>query len=136
MMYVLLLLHIALAAFPCIIAAPAPAGWTFVQNGTTGIVAIETVIVSPTLALILDRAQNDPLQLDGFSAWGAFWNLKTNTASPVSLVSDTFCGSGGFLSNGTMVSNMDCCRVSVPLMSFLFEGQHRRKSPGEPSNGT
>ncbi|KAG6884479.1 hypothetical protein C0993_010688 [Termitomyces sp. T159_Od127] len=103
-MYVPRLPIIVLASFSCVIAAPAPTGWTFVQNGTTGIVAIETVIVSPTLALMLDRAQNDPLKLDGFSAWGAFWNLETNTASPVSLVSDTFCGSGGFLSNGTMVS--------------------------------
>ncbi|KAG6889062.1 hypothetical protein C0995_004106 [Termitomyces sp. Mi166 len=86
------------------IAAPGSAGWTFVQNGTTGIVAIETVVISPTLALMFDRAQNDPLQLNGFSAWGAFWNFETNTASPVNLISDSFCGSGGFLSNGTMIS--------------------------------
>ncbi|KAG6827129.1 hypothetical protein H0H92_013131 [Tricholoma furcatifolium] len=86
------------------IAAPAPSGqWTLVQNGTTGIVALETVVVSPTLALMFDRAQNDPLQLGNFSAWGALWNFETNTASPVSLISDSFCASGGFLSNGTMV---------------------------------
>ncbi|KAG6908451.1 hypothetical protein DXG01_004534 [Tephrocybe rancida] len=84
-------------------ASPAPA-WTFVQNGTTGIVAIETIVVSRTLAITFDRAQGDPLQLNGHGAWGALWNFDTNTASPLSLVSDSFCGSGGFLSNGTMVS--------------------------------
>ncbi|KDR72992.1 hypothetical protein GALMADRAFT_158624 [Galerina marginata CBS 339.88] len=42
--------------------------------------------------------------IDGHSAWGALWNLKTNTASPLRLVTDTFCATGGFLSNGTMVS--------------------------------
>ncbi|KAG6853387.1 hypothetical protein C0991_004788 [Blastosporella zonata] len=88
-----------------VLSAPAPsAEWTFVQNGTTGIVAIETIVISPTLAITFDRAQNDPLQLNGFSAWGALWNFETNTATPLSLVSDSFCGSGGFLSNGTMVS--------------------------------
>ncbi|KNZ74338.1 hypothetical protein J132_07195 [Termitomyces sp. J132] len=53
---------------------------------------------------MFDRPQNDPLQLNGFSVWGAFWHFETNTVSPVSLISDSFCGSGGFLSNGTMVS--------------------------------
>ncbi|KAG6836314.1 hypothetical protein H0H93_009234 [Arthromyces matolae] len=79
------LLNLFAAAFPAASAPSSPAGWTFVQNGTSGIVIIEAVVVSPTLALTFDRAQNDPLQLDGFSAWGALWNFQTNTASPVSV---------------------------------------------------
>ncbi|KAF5317811.1 hypothetical protein D9619_012583 [Psilocybe cf. subviscida] len=79
-------------------------GWHFVQNGTSGLVALELIVVSPTLAIMMDRATNDPLQVDGHTTWGALWNLKTNTASPLSLVTDSFCASGGFLSNGTMVS--------------------------------
>ncbi|KAG6817321.1 hypothetical protein H0H87_010338 [Tephrocybe sp. NHM501043] len=102
-MHSLLFLSLLSAASP-ILAAPAPAEWTFVQNGTTGIVVIEAIVVSPTLAITFDRAQNDPLQLNGVGAWGALWNFETNTAMPLSLVSDSFCGSGGFLSNGTMVS--------------------------------
>ncbi|KAG6907992.1 hypothetical protein DXG01_006648 [Tephrocybe rancida] len=85
-------------------AAPSPAGWHFVQNGTTGIIALEAIVISPTLAVLFDRAQDDPLQVNGAGAWGALWNFKTNKATPLSLVSDTFCASGGFLSNGTMVS--------------------------------
>jgi hypothetical protein len=79
------------------------AGWNFVQNGTSGVLALEAMIVSPTLAILFDRASNDPLMINNNPAWGALWNLETNTASPLLVVSDTFCASGGFLSNGTMV---------------------------------
>ncbi|KAG6835353.1 hypothetical protein H0H93_002219, partial [Arthromyces matolae] len=54
-----------------IVASAAPSalqpttGWHFIQNGTTGIVAIEAMVISPTLAVLFDRAQNDPLQIDG-----------------------------------------------------------------------
>lgn len=83
--------------------ASASAGWHFVQNGTSGILALEAIVVSPTLAIFFDRATNDPLSLDGHPAWGALWNFETNTASALSVRSDSFCASGGFLSNGTMV---------------------------------
>ncbi|KAF8192156.1 glyoxal oxidase N-terminus-domain-containing protein [Pholiota molesta] len=85
-------------------AAAAAAGWEFVQNGTSGIIALEVMVVSPTLAIFFDRASNDPLMIDGHAAWGALWNFETNTASPLRVLSDTFCGSGAFLSNGTMIS--------------------------------
>ncbi|KXN92583.1 hypothetical protein AN958_04793 [Leucoagaricus sp. SymC.cos] len=85
-------------------AAAAGKGWHFVQNGTTGIVALESIIVSDTLAIFFDQATNDPLEINGHPAWGALYNLETNTASPLNLVTDSFCGSGSFLSNGTMVS--------------------------------
>lgn len=79
-------------------------GWHFVQNGTSGIVALESIIVSDTLAIFFDNYTNDPLQINGHPALGALWNLETNTASPLNVLSDTFCGSGALLSNGTMVS--------------------------------
>ncbi|KAF8149331.1 glyoxal oxidase precursor [Crassisporium funariophilum] len=86
------------------VTAVSGAGWEFVQNGTSGILALEAIVVSPTLAIFFDRASNDPLMIDGHAAWGALWNFKTNTASPLRLITDSFCASGGFLSNGTMVS--------------------------------
>ncbi|KAJ6615474.1 glyoxal oxidase precursor [Mycena sp. CBHHK59/15] len=42
--------------------------------------------------------------INGHSAWGGLWNLETNTVTALDVVSDTFCASGGLLSNGTMVS--------------------------------
>ncbi|KAF8173870.1 glyoxal oxidase precursor [Mycena galopus ATCC 62051] len=83
----------------------AGAGWEFVQNGTSGILALEAIIVSPTLAIFFDFSlTGGPLQINGHSAWGALWNLETNEATALEVVSDTFCASGGLLSNGTMVS--------------------------------
>jgi hypothetical protein len=79
-------------------------GWHFVKNGTSGVLALEAMVVSDTLVIFFDRATNDPLQVKNHTAWGALWNMETNTASPLDLASDSFCASGGFLSNGTMVS--------------------------------
>ncbi|KAJ7588942.1 glyoxal oxidase N-terminus-domain-containing protein [Mycena floridula] len=79
-------------------------GWTFVQNGTTGILALEAMIISPTQALLFDRAANNPLMINNHSAWGAIWDFTTNTATALDVVSNSFCASGSFLSNGTMVS--------------------------------
>lgn len=90
-------------------AAPAVPGWKFVEKGLSGIVALEAIVVSPTLVVMFDRATNDPLHTaDGKVAWGALWNLETNEATALKLVSDTFCASGSLLSNGTMVSRVKC----------------------------
>lgn len=74
------------------------------KNGSSGIVALEAIVVSPTLVVTFDRAQHNPLMIDGHNAWAALWNLETNTATALNAVTDTFCASGSILSNGTMVS--------------------------------
>ncbi|KAF7300981.1 hypothetical protein MIND_00661200 [Mycena indigotica] len=80
-------------------------GWEFVQNGTSGILAIEMTIVSPTLALLYDLSGTGaPLQINNHSAWGALYDLETNKVAPIDVKSDTFCASGAILSNGSMVS--------------------------------
>ncbi|KAK7451030.1 hypothetical protein VKT23_012705 [Stygiomarasmius scandens] len=93
-----------LSLFSCSNAQSESLGWHFVQNGTTGIVALEAIVVSPTLILIFDRVLGDPLQINGHQAWGALWNTETNNVTAIDVVTDSFCASGGFLSNGTMVS--------------------------------
>jgi len=92
---------LAIARASAVAATPK---WEFVQNGTSGVLALEVMVVSPTLAIFFDKATNDPLQIDGHPAWGALWNFQTNTARPLRLITDSFCASGAFLSNGTMVS--------------------------------
>ncbi|KAJ7621340.1 glyoxal oxidase N-terminus-domain-containing protein [Roridomyces roridus] len=80
-------------------------GWKFSTKGHSGILALEAIVVSPTLVLMFDRATDDPLHTpDGNVAWGALWNLETNEPTAVKLQSDSFCASGSILSNGTMVS--------------------------------
>ncbi|KAJ7927584.1 glyoxal oxidase N-terminus-domain-containing protein [Mycena leptocephala] len=98
------LLSLAYLLFPGA-AAPSAPQWKFVEKGNSGIVGLEAIVVSPTLAIFFDRATNDPLRTpDGKVAWGALWNLETNKATPLKLKTDSFCASGALLSNGTMVS--------------------------------
>ncbi|KIK52126.1 hypothetical protein GYMLUDRAFT_77937 [Collybiopsis luxurians FD-317 M1] len=101
----LLLAGGSLSVLGTLAASSPPNGeWSFVQNGTTGITALETIVVSPTLILLFDRAAGDPLQINGHPAWAELWNLETNTGFAVNAITDTFCASGALLSNGTMVS--------------------------------
>jgi len=111
----------------------AGAGWEFVQNGTSGILALEAIVVSPTLSIFFDRASNDPLMIDGHAAWGALWNFQTNTATPLRLITDSFCASGGFLSNGTMVS----VGGNIPAIPAALDGRMgiRLFEPCEDPNG-
>ncbi len=94
---------VVLAAPYCVSAASDSLGWHFVQNGTSGVLALEAMVVSPTLAIMFNRPGNDPLQINGHPAWGALWNFETNTATALDVLTDSFCASGAFISNGTMV---------------------------------
>ncbi|KAF8907403.1 glyoxal oxidase precursor [Mucidula mucida] len=120
------MLSLLLSIFAAVYSASAASdslGWHFVQNGTTGIIALEAIVVSPTLALMFARAGNDPLQINGHPAWGALWNFETNTASPLDVITNSFCASGSFLSNGTMaIENTDTVPDKVGMMGIrIFE---------------
>lgn len=100
-----LILSLLSALLPVAIAAPAAPGWSFdLKAERSGIVALESIVVSPTLVIFFDRASNDPLQINNHSAWGALWDLQTSTVQPLDVLSNSFCASGALLSNGTMVS--------------------------------
>ncbi|KAJ7261183.1 glyoxal oxidase precursor [Mycena rebaudengoi] len=81
------------------------AGWEFVEVGNSGVVGLESIVISPTHAIFFSKAANDPLMTpDGKTAWGSLWNLETNKATALKLTSDNFCASGAMLSNGSMVN--------------------------------
>ena len=101
----LLLCVLSAAAFArSTVLGPRAPAWAFEEVGNSGIVALESIIVSPTLALFFDRASDDPLQINGHSAWGALFNLETHEITALDVLTNSFCASGALLSNGTMVS--------------------------------
>ncbi|KAJ3993576.1 glyoxal oxidase precursor [Lentinula boryana] len=109
MQFARLLLSSILLTIPSLLAeasdvSAAKGEWSFVRNGTTGITASQVILVSPTLILMLDRVLGDPLQINGHQAWVELWNLETNTGFALNAITNTFCASGAFISNGTMVS--------------------------------
>lgn len=74
------------------VAAQNPIEWTFVQNGTSGIIPLELITISDSLMLMFDRADGNPLKLqNGEQAWAALWHLNNNTATPLNTATDTFC---------------------------------------------
>lgn len=91
-----------------VFAAPSAPQWSFdLKQSTSGIVALESIVVSPTLAIFFNRPSLDPLHIDNHSALGALWDLRTSTVRPLEVVSDAFCGSGALISNGSMVIAID-----------------------------
>ena len=105
MLSLLAVVSLATAALCAPSAADAP-GWKFIlQHQLSGIVGLESIVVSDSLVVLFDRATGDqPLQINGHSAWGALWDLDNSTVRPLDVLTDSFCASGALLSNGTMVS--------------------------------
>lgn len=69
-------------------------------------VMIHVAVATIDTVFVLDRKQSNPLlKANGKPAWGAVWNLKTNTARPLNIITHSFCSSGSFLSNGTRMSH-------------------------------
>ncbi|OJT08667.1 hypothetical protein TRAPUB_393 [Trametes pubescens] len=83
---------------------PQESQWTLVQNGSTGVHAMQLVIISETHALVVDKVEHNPLTVSGHPAWAALYNLKTHALKPLSMQSNSFCAGGTFLSNGTLVN--------------------------------
>ena len=117
-------------------AAPSAPGWSFnLKKTTSGIVALEAIVVSPTLVVFFDRASNDPLQINDHSAWGALWNLETDTVTPLDLLTNSFCASGALLSNGTMVRSPCTIKKLFRLTNTLMKvsvGGDPNGFPGNP----
>ncbi|KAF7322500.1 hypothetical protein HMN09_00028500 [Mycena chlorophos] len=78
--------------------------WTLEQKGSTGVHAMQLVVVSPTHALIIDKVEHNPLTINGHPAWSALYNLDDHSVTPLSPQSNSFCAGGTFLSNGTLVN--------------------------------
>ena len=78
--------------------------WTLVQNGSTGVHAMQLAIISQTHALVVDKVEHNPLTISGHPAWAALYNLKTHALQPLSVRSNSFCAGGTFLGNGTLIN--------------------------------
>jgi hypothetical protein len=78
-------------------------GWSLVQNGSSGVSAMQLTVISPTHALIFDKVEHNYASIAGHPAWSVLYDLNTHELRPLDLKSNSFCASGSFLSNGTFV---------------------------------
>ncbi|KAF9018244.1 copper radical oxidase [Hymenopellis radicata] len=85
--------------------AVVPGQWSLVQNGTTGVSAMQLAVTSENTVIILDKVEHNPLTVDGHVAWVSEVNLETKAIRALNPASNTWCATGSFLSNGTLVSS-------------------------------
>jgi len=91
-----------------------PGEWSLVQQGTSGVSGMQLMIVTETTALIFDKVEHNPLMTEnGEPAWTAELNLNTHVVRPLHALSNTWCATGGFLGNGTVLSTGGNPNVSI-----------------------
>ncbi|CAL1705107.1 unnamed protein product [Somion occarium] len=78
--------------------------WTMLQEGTTGVHAMQLSVISETHAIIVDKVEHNLLTISGHPAWAALYNLKTHALKPLNMQSNSFCAGGTFLGNGTLIN--------------------------------
>lgn len=78
--------------------------WTLRQQGSSGVGAMQLAIISSTHALLVDKVEHNPLDINGHPAWGALYNLNTDAVKPLNMESNSFCAGGTFLGNGTLIN--------------------------------
>jgi hypothetical protein len=78
--------------------------WTLTQRGSTGVHAMQLAVISDYHALIVDKVEHNPLNVDGHPAWAALYNFETHAVRPLRMQSNSFCAGGTFLSNGTLIN--------------------------------
>ena len=78
--------------------------WSIVQEGSTGVHAMQLAIISSSHALVVDKVEHNPLTISGHPAWAALYNLDNHKVKPLGMQSNSFCAGGTFLSNGTMIN--------------------------------
>ncbi|GAA98331.1 uncharacterized protein L969DRAFT_15873 [Mixia osmundae IAM 14324] len=76
---------------------------TFQVIGNTGVSAMQMFYDRGHL-YILDKAENNALQVAGHPAWAAVYSLADNTLRALDVAGNTFCANGGTLGNGTWVN--------------------------------
>ncbi|KAF8870522.1 glyoxal oxidase N-terminus-domain-containing protein [Mucidula mucida] len=85
--------------------AVVPGQWSLVQNGTTGVSGLQVAVTSEKTVIVLDKVEHSPLTVDGHIAWVSEVNLDTKEVRALNPASNTWCATGSFLSNGTLVSS-------------------------------
>lgn len=73
----------------------------FVEKGDSGVSAQMMFLGTKDTVYVLDKAENNSMQIGGHPAWGARYDLKTHEATPMAVTSNTFCAGGMSLANGS-----------------------------------
>ncbi|KAJ6471925.1 glyoxal oxidase N-terminus-domain-containing protein [Mycena sanguinolenta] len=79
--------------------------WTLAQQGTTGVGGMQLAVVSETKAIIYDKVEHNPLTVNGHVAWAVELDLNTQQVRALNPLSNSWCATGSFIGNGTLVNS-------------------------------
>lgn len=78
---------------------------TFVVVGESGASAQQLFLSnSGKKVYIIDKAENNPAQVNGHPAWATEYDLATNTYRAMDILTNSFCAGGTVLGNGTWLN--------------------------------
>ncbi|KAK0445196.1 glyoxal oxidase N-terminus-domain-containing protein [Armillaria borealis] len=83
----------------------AEGNWTLLQRGTTGVSGMQLAIVSETTAIIYDKVEHNTLTVNGHVAWAVEVDLNALTVRALNPLSNSWCATGSFLGNGTLINS-------------------------------
>jgi len=72
----------------------------FALVGNSGVSAQQLFLGDDHLVYIIDKVESNPLQINGHPAWSVVYDLNTNQATPLEVITNTFCAGGGVLGDG------------------------------------
>ncbi|KAG9014897.1 hypothetical protein FRB94_009055 [Tulasnella sp. JGI-2019a] len=103
---VITLIQIALAVSSVRAAQPTYPGtdMQFKLVGDAGISAQQIFLGTPNKVYVIDKTENNPVQVNGHPAWAVEYNINNDTYRTMDVVSNTFCAGGSSLGNGTWIN--------------------------------
>ncbi|KAG8885557.1 hypothetical protein FRB98_001747 [Tulasnella sp. 332] len=72
--------------------------------GDAGISAQQAFLGTADRIYVIDKTENNPVQVNGHPAWAVEYNINTDTYRTMDVVSNTFCAGGNVLGNGTWIN--------------------------------
>ncbi|KIM23987.1 glyoxal oxidase [Serendipita vermifera MAFF 305830] len=77
---------------------------TFEIVGNSGVSAQQMFLGRPGKIYILDKTENNPVQVNGHPAWAVEYDVETNQIRPLDVVTNSFCAGGGVAGDGTWLN--------------------------------
>ncbi|KAG6853602.1 hypothetical protein C0991_002925 [Blastosporella zonata] len=90
-------------ALTCVSALGSTSG-SFVEAGDTLVSALTMFLGNEEKVYILDKAEGNAATINGHPAWGAVWDIASQQATVMNVLTNTFCASGMHLPNGSYVT--------------------------------
>lgn len=79
-------------------------GGAFEDGGDTQVSAMMLFLGNENTVYILDKSENNAVQLNGHPAMGAVYDIPSRSAVPIELTSNPFCASGMHMPNGSFIT--------------------------------